>query len=81
MKNFTPMIGNIPAAKAFSLPVITMAPTASSFSRLFTAFANSVIKPSQRAFRTFGLFRVTKPTFCLDPTLLLRMYSYLFSKI
>ena len=51
-----------PAAKAFSLPVRTMAPTAGSASKPRSAAPTSVISASQSAFSAAGRSSVTSPT-------------------
>ena len=51
-----------PAAKAFSLPVITIAPMAGFESKSFKDALSSLINPSQRAFKAFGLLKVTSAT-------------------
>jgi hypothetical protein len=48
-----------PAAKAFSLPVRTMAPVEVSESRLRRASLSSMKRGVQRAFRALGRLRVT----------------------
>ena len=54
-------------AKAFSLPVITMAPTFLSVSKSSRASCNSDISWSQRAFNALGRLSWIKPTFCFSP--------------
>lgn len=46
-------------AKAFSLPVITMAPMSLSASYLFRASLSSAMRVEERALRALGRFRVT----------------------
>ena len=48
-----------PAAKAFSLPVRTMAPMVSSSSYFFRASLSSVKRAEERALRARGRFSVT----------------------
>ena len=54
-------------AKAFSLPVITMAPTFLSVSKSSRASCNSDINWSQSAFNALGRLSWIKPTFCFSP--------------
>ena len=54
-------------AKAFSLPVITMAPTFLSVSKSSRASCNSDISWSQSAFNALGRLSWIKPTFCFSP--------------
>lgn len=63
-------------AKALSLPVMTMAPTPLSASKLSRACPTSLISPSHRAFRAFGRFNWMKPTFFSPPRFSTKMYSY-----
>src|SRR5438477_7303191 len=55
-----------PAAKAFSLPVITMAPTVSSASYACSAMPSSCMSFGLSAFSCFGRLSVMRPTrpFC-----------------
>lgn len=48
-----------PAAKAFSLPVMTIAPIELSLSNLERALLRSVKTAEERALRAFGRFKVT----------------------
>lgn len=57
-----------PAAKAFSEPVMTMAPTVESFSYIVKASLSSLIKSLHKAFNAFGRFKVINPTFFFSPT-------------
>src|SRR3977135_1200710 len=66
----TPM--SAPAAKALSLPVMTIAPIASSASNAASASPSSFIKESLSAFSTLGRFSVTRPT---RPRVSTRMFS------
>src|SRR4051812_45503558 len=59
-----------PAAKAFSLPVTTMQPIASSASRSSTAAAISLKTPNDSALSSFGRFSVMTPTAPLDSTMM-----------
>ena len=52
-----------PAAKAFSLPVMTMQPMASSASKPFSAWPSSTISAGLRALSCLGRFSVMMPTF------------------
>lgn len=56
-----------PAANAFSLPVIMIAPTFSSASCLLMASLISRANLLHRAFRAFGRFSVMRPTFFFSP--------------
>ena len=51
-----------PAAKAFSLPVITMQPIAGSASKALRAAPSSSISSLFRALSCLGRFSVTTPT-------------------
>src|SRR5689334_14366094 len=59
-----------PAAKALSLPVSTMQPTASSASRSSTAAAISRKTPKDRALSSFGRLSLTMPTAPLLSTMM-----------
>ena len=51
-----------PAAKAFSLPVTTIAPMFSSLSNLISASVSSRISSGDSAFKALGRLSVTRPT-------------------
>src|SRR5260370_42433191 len=61
-----------PAAKALSLPVMTIAPIASSASNAASASPSSFIRESLSAFSALGRFSVTRPT---RPRVSTRMFS------
>ena len=65
-------LGEVGTAKALSLPVITMAPIASSASNSSSACANSETKAPLKAFIAVGRFNVIKPT---APRVSTRMFS------
>src|SRR5690554_5251771 len=62
-----------PAAKAFSLPVMTIAPTVSSSSNASSAAATSATSPAFSALSALGRLSVMSPT---APRLSTMMFSY-----
>jgi hypothetical protein len=64
-----------PAAKAFSDPVSTIAPTVVSLSKCLMAANKLFIKGVHRAFKAFGLFKVRSPTRPSVPTFSALTYS------
>lgn len=68
----------LPAANAFSLPVITMAPIAGSLSKCPKAWYNSLINPLHSAFKALGLFKVMRPILFFSPAVSILMNSKLF---
>ena len=62
-----------PAAKARSLPVITIAPTPSAASKAAAALLSSAISAELSAFRALGRFSVMTPT---RPEVEVRMLAY-----
>src|SRR5574338_745911 len=68
------MAMSAPAAKAFSEPVMTMQPMASSASKSLSATPSSSTRASFRALRAWGRFKVMRPT-------LPRASTTMFSKV
>uniref|UniRef100_A0A2M4DGC9 Uncharacterized protein n=1 Tax=Anopheles darlingi TaxID=43151 RepID=A0A2M4DGC9_ANODA len=65
-----------PAANAFSLPVITIAPIESSASYRSSASLISATSPLHSAFSAFGRFSVIRATFFFSPVSSALMNSY-----
>ncbi|CAN7947781.1 unnamed protein product [Ixodes pacificus] len=63
-------------AKAFSLPVMTMAPTVESLLSSSMASPSSSMRGLQRALRALGRFSVISATFCWAPLFSTRMCWY-----